>query len=164
MNEKRLPESITAEELVNARDVNGRFTAKNVWTVIKRNAGRKFMYEDADILLIVILDYFEWCDQLKQKYSYSHLCLWLGMSKQAYHEYKHNPKYAEAIGIAELIFEGDSEQKLMWAGSTMGAIFKLKNKHGWKDESTQHQHQNITSVTPQIIKNNDTPLLGNNDK
>lgn len=44
--------------------------------------------------------------------------------------------------MIESILEGDTEKKLMWAGSTQGAIFKLKNKHGWKDEVIQNQNIN----------------------
>ena len=49
------------------------------------------------------------------------------------------------MDIIDSIFEGDNEQRLMWAGSTQGAIFKLKNKHGWKDEQhNNNTNQNIT--------------------
>jgi len=91
--------------------------------------------------------YFEWADDVyKGKYAEADMRLFLGFhNRTSYSEYKHNPEFSNAIYILESIMEGDTEKKLMWAGSTQGAIFKLKNKHGWKDETTQHQ--TLTNVT-----------------
>jgi hypothetical protein len=46
--------------------------------------------------------------------------------------------------MLDLILEDYFERKLQWAGSTQGAIFWLKNKAGWRDETTQNQ--NVSQV------------------
>jgi hypothetical protein len=60
------------------------------------------------------------------------------MNRTDWHNYKHNyPEYFNTISHIEEMLEASWEKKLSWAGSTQGAIFWLKNKAGWKDESTQ---------------------------
>ena len=92
-------------------------------------------------------EYFEWADETqKGKYAEADFRLYVGfLSRESYRRYKENPKFSDAIYIIETMLEGDLEKKLMWAGSTQGAIFKLKNKHGWKDEQhNNNTNQNIT--------------------
>jgi len=131
------------------RDEKGRFTEKNMWSYVRENfnGGRPRHYDDPITLITKGLEYFEWCDQVRKgKYTEAGLRLFLGFTnRQSWSDYKHNPMFSDIIYTLESIMEDDVEQKLMWAGSTQGAIFKLKNKHGWKDEVTQHQ--TVTNVT-----------------
>ena len=128
------------------RDEKGRFTERNIWSLIKKNVGRPRLWETPEELLTAGLSYFEWADDVyKGKYAEADMRLYLGFhNRTSWHDYKHNPEFANVIYILESIMEGDTEKKLMWAASTQGAIFKLKNKFGWKDEVTQNQ--NITNV------------------
>lgn len=127
------------------RDEKGRFTEKNLWAyVMKEHNGRPRIYNTPEELLQKALEYFQWADDTqKGKYAEAHLRLWLGFSRFNWRDYKNNPEFSYVIDIIDSYLEGDSEQRLMWAGSTQGAIFKLKNKHGWKDE----QHNNNTNTT-----------------
>jgi len=145
------------------RDEKGKFIAKNTWQMLKEvySGGRPRVYDDADQMLLVAMEYFEWADEVhKGKYAEADLRLFLGFhGRTTWHDYKHNPKFTNAIYIIESILEGDTEKKLMWAGSTQGAIFKLKNKHGWKDEITQNQNV-ATVIQPQVVSVV-TPLASN---
>ena len=127
------------------RDEKGRFTEKNLWAYIKKDyIGRPRIYNTPEELFDKALEYFTWADDTqKVKYAEAHLRLWLGFSRSNWRDYKNNPDFSHVIDIIDSYLEGDSEQRLMWAGSTQGAIFKLKNKHGWKDE----QHNNNTNTT-----------------
>lgn len=126
------------------RDEKGRFTEKNLWSYCRKNlrGGRPRLYNDPIELLDKGLEFFEWCDETrKSKYTEAGLRLFLGFTnRESWRDYKNNPLFADSIHILETILEDDTEMKLMWAGSTQGAIFKLKNKYGWKDEVTQHQN------------------------
>ncbi len=148
------------------RDEKGKFIAKNTWQMLKEvySGGRPRVYDDPDQMLLVAMEYFEWADEVhKGKYAEADLRLFLGFhGRTTWHDYKHNPKFTNAIYIIESILEGDTEKKLMWAGSTQGAIFKLKNKHGWKDEITQNQNQTVTTVQPTIVSG--SPKLANDEK
>lgn len=127
------------------RDEKGRFTEKNLWAYVKKNVGRTRLYDTPEELLEKGLEFYDWCDETRRgKYTEAGLRLWLGMTKKNWFDYKHNPKFVTAIDILESLFEDDLEQKLMWVGSTQGAIFKLKNKHGWKDE--QHNTNINTTI------------------
>ena len=147
------------------RDENGRFTEKNIWSLLKKNVGRPRLWDTPEELMEAGLRYFEWADEVyKGKYAEADMRLFLGFhNRTSWHEYKHHPEYSNVISILEAIMEGDTEKKLMWAGSTQGAIFKLKNKHGWKDEVTQNVNQtNITAAFGTAIQSaqesgSDTP-------
>ena len=128
------------------RDEKGKFTEKNIWAYLDRNNGRPRKYNTPEELFDKAKEYFQWAeDTQKGKYAEAHLRLWLGFSRSNWRDYKQNPVFSHVIDIIDSILEGDSEQRLMWAGSTQGAIFKLKNKHGWKDEQhNNNTNQNIT--------------------
>jgi HD-GYP domain-containing protein (c-di-GMP phosphodiesterase class II) len=132
------------------RDEKGKFTAKNAWQMVRENynGGRPRIYNTPDELIETAMEYFEWADETqKGKYAEAHLRLHLKFyNRTSWKEYKDNPLFSNAIYIIESILEGDNEQKLMWAGSTQGAIFKLKNKHNWKDESTQNNINQSVNV------------------
>ena len=137
------------------RDEKGRFTEKNLWAYVRTNysGGRPRIYNSPDELLAKGLEYFDWCDSTRKgKYTEAGLRLYLGFTnRQSWHDYKVNPQFSDVIYTLETLMEDDTEQKLMWAGSTQGAIFKLKNKYGWKDEVTQNQ--NVTKVVANFGSN-----------
>lgn len=139
------------------RDEKGRFTEKNLWAFVKKNVGRPPTFRDADTLLQRAIDYFQWADDTRKgKYNEAHLRMWLGLNRKRWHEYKNKPEFSDAIDYITSFMEGDTDDRLMWAGSTQGAIFRLKNKYGWKDEATQNQH--ITGKREVIVIKSDTPL------
>lgn len=58
-----------------------------------------------------------------------------------------------ALDYLETTLEDYNELKLGWAGSTQGAIFWLKNKAGWKDESDQNINTTVTELKVEVDKN-----------
>lgn len=142
------------------RDDKGRFVERNICHLLRKvhAGGITKKYGTPDELLERGFEYFEWADDVhKGKYAYADLRLFIGfLSRNTWKTYKDDPLFQDAIYILESIMEGDLEKKLMWAGSTQGAIFKLKNKFQWTDEVTQHQ--NITGKREVIVIKSDTPL------
>jgi hypothetical protein len=129
------------------RDELGRFTEKNIWAFVKKNVGNPPKYKSGEELLEKALEYFKWCDDVRKgKYNESHLRMWLGFNRKNWYDYKNHPEYSNTIDFITSFMEGDTEDRLMWAGSTQGAIFKLKNKFGWKDESKQEVNQTTTII------------------
>ena len=121
------------------RDEKGKFTEKNIWSVMRTRVGKPKKYPTPEELAFKALEYFDWCTEVdKGKFAFAELRLYVGMNRTDWHNYKHNyPEYFNTISHIEEMLEASWEKKLQWAGSTQGAIFWLKNKAGWKDESTQ---------------------------
>lgn len=133
-------------EVEGGRDEKGRFTEKNLWAIVKKRIGKPKKYPTPEELAYQALEYFEWCGATKNKVTFAGLRVYIDFSRQDWHNYKTNyPDYFDTMSYIENLLEAEWEAKLGWAGSTQGAIFWLKNKAGWKDESTQNQ--NITQVT-----------------
>jgi hypothetical protein len=127
------------------RDEKGRFTEKNIWSVMRKNVGQPKKIPTPEELAYKALEYFDWCSEVdKGKFAFAELRLYVGMNRTDWHNYKHNyPEYFNTICHIEEMLEASWEKKLTWAGSTQGAIFWLKNKAGWKDE----QHNTNTNTT-----------------
>lgn len=125
--------------------VNGRFAKGNLWHLIRVNHGNTKLLDSPEHLAFKAKEYFDFCDkERKSKYNHAHLLLWLGISRKVYCDYKKLKDYGAVIDMIELFLEGETEDKLMWAGSTEGAKFKLKNKFGWVDEVSQNH--NVTTI------------------
>jgi hypothetical protein len=149
--------------MAEGRDDKGKFTEKNLYAqVYNDNQGRPSLYEDPQDVVEKGVEFFEWCLWARKgKLTSAGLRLWLGMSKTSYHNYSKKPDFMNALSYLETVLEDFNELKLGWAGSTQGAIFWLKNKAGWKDETDQNINQIVTEVKPQIIK--DSPPLENKE-
>jgi hypothetical protein len=145
------------------RDEKGRFTEKNIWAYVKKNVGRTPKYKKPEELLEKALEYFEWAANVRKgKFNEAHLRMWLGFTRSNWHQYLKRPEFCDTMDYITSFMEGEIEDKLMWAGSTQGAIFKLKNKYGWVDEVTQNQNQRLTEVKVEVIKSD--AKLSNNEK
>jgi hypothetical protein len=129
------------------RDEKGRFTEKNLYHLLVRSkTGRPYKVESPEALATKALEYFQWSDQYdKGKYTFAGLRLFIGFSRENWREYRKYSEFVDTMNQIEGILEDFFEKKLQWAGSTQGAIFWLKNKAGWKDESTVNE--NVTNVT-----------------
>ena len=75
--------------------------------------------------------------------------------------YKNRPEFSDAFDYLETTLEDYNELKLGWAGSTAGAVFWLKNKAGWTDETTQKNEVHIVEVKPEVVDG--TPPLENKE-
>lgn len=135
------------------RDEKGRFTEKNLYAhVYSERQGRPKIYETPEDIIEKGFEFFEWCEWARKgKITSAGLRLYLGLTKSTYHDYSKRPEFSDAINYLETTLEDYNELKLGWAGSTQGAIFWLKNKAGWKDESQQKIDQTITEVKPEVI-------------
>lgn len=127
------------------RDEKGRFTEKNLWSIAKKRVGHPKKYPTPEELAFTALEYFEWCATTKNKITMSGLRVYIDFSRENWREYKTYPEYVDTMNTIESLLEAEWEAKLGWAGSTQGAIFWLKNKASWRDETTQHQ--TLTNVT-----------------
>jgi hypothetical protein len=134
------------------RDEKGKFVVKNLYHLMRERIGRPLKIKSPEELALKALEYFEWSDQNdKGKYTFAGLRMWIGFSRENWREYKVKPDFVDTMNQIEGILEDFFEKKLQWAGSTQGAIFWLKNKAGWKDESQQKIDQTITEVKPEVI-------------
>jgi hypothetical protein len=118
------------------RDEKGRFTEKNFWAYVLKNAGRPAKYETPEALLEKAYEYFEWTDQHeKGKYTYEGLKLWLGLDRSNWRDYSNRPEFSHVMGILKSMLLKYSEQKLGWAGSFAGGQYFLKCHGGeeWQD-------------------------------
>lgn len=120
------------------RDEKGKFVLKNLYHLLAERAGRPLKMPTPQELAAKTVEYFEWSDQMdKGKYTFAGLRMYIGFSRENWREYKQKPEFVDTMNHIESVLEDFFEKKLQWAGSTQGAIFWLKNKAGWKDESTQ---------------------------
>lgn len=132
--------------MTEGRDEKGRFTEKNLWHIWRQRVGQPKKYPTPEELAFKSIEYFEWCEETKNKITQAGLRLYINFNREDWSNYKNNyPDYFDTMSHIETILESYFEAKLQWAGSTQGAIFWLKNKAGWKDESTQHQ--NVNNIT-----------------
>ena len=142
------------------RDEKGRFTEGNLYAqVYNETQGRPRIFADPQDLIEKGFDFFEWCNQhRKGKITMAGLRLWLGMNKERWSKYSQETDFRDAIEYLTSVLEDYNELKLGWAGSTQGAIFWLKNKAGWRDETEQKVNQVVTTVTPKVIVGDAPPL------
>lgn len=139
------------------RDEKGRFTERNLWSIMKKRVGKPKIYPTPEELAFKAIEYMEWattCD--KGKFTFAGLRFYVGFSRQDWHNYKNKyPEYFDTMNQIETMLEDYWEKKLGWGGSTQGAIFWLKNKAGWKDESTVNE--NVTNLTAKFGDNTIQP-------
>lgn len=122
------------------------FKEGNLFYLLRKSVGRPLKVRSAEELALRAIQYFEWANENdKGKYTFAGIKLFIGFSRENWREYKMKPDFVDVIDHIELLLEDFYEKKLHWAGSTQGAIFVLKNKAGWKDESTVNE--NVTRVT-----------------
>ena len=131
------------------RDESGKFIHKNLYHLMRSRIGQPKKYPTPEELASKGLEYFEWVAETKQKITFAGLRLYVNFSRQDWSRYKNEyPDYCDTMNHIEQLLEAEWEGKLGWAGSTQGAIFWLKNKAGWKDESDVNQ--NVTNITAQF--------------
>lgn len=133
---------------------------------IGNNGGRPPKYETPELLFAKIAEYIDFEDnnsgdrkEGKGKYTLEGCALYLGFcSVQSMYDYEKKEglnaeEFSYVIKRFKLWMQDYHVKGLRWGGTMMGSMFWLKNKSDYKDESTQHQNQNllITTVTPQVI-------------
>lgn len=99
----------------------------------KKKSGRPPKYATETSLAKVISDYFGECDEKKKMPNKAGLCLFLGISRETYSEYRE--RFSYAIKGADALIEDAWVQRLN-SNAPTGAIFYLKNafKEHYKDK------------------------------
>lgn len=109
--------------------------------------GRPRRYETPDQMEIGIQEYFRASDEAKQPYTMAGLCYALGFEDRgALCAYEVLSEFTSTVKRARLKIEDQKNRLLLSGAPPAGAIFDLKNNHGWKDVQT--------------VENIDTPRSG----
>jgi len=107
----------------------------------KNKGGRPPKFDAAADVVELITGYFEKCEVSRAMPNKAGLCIWLGISRDTYNEYKKKPGFADAIKACELMIENAWVQRL-GGNSPTGAIFYLKNAF-----SADYRDKQETDVT-----------------
>ena len=103
--------------------------------------GRPPKYSSEEDLRTEITAYFAQCDKKHEMPNKAGLCLFLGISRDTYNEYK-KTRFPDAIKASEATIEDAWVQRL--AGTTpTGAIFYLKN--AFSDDYRDRHETDVTS-------------------
>jgi hypothetical protein len=124
--------------------------AKTPKPYIKTPANTPF-YETAEALQAQVDDYREWCAEHDQRPTIAGLAYHLGYSdRNSIYDLEAHPRYSSTIKRARLAIESGIAADLCKWGP--GAIFILKNHHGYRDE--KHIQQTTTQVSdgPEMVK------------
>jgi len=103
-------------------------------------------------------EYFKKCDDTRQMPEKAGLCLFLGISRDTYSEYR--KKYPDTIKAIDLYIESNWVRRLSGQAAT-GAIFYLKN--AFKEEYKDRQETDITTQGQQITSINVVPIKQDED-
>ena len=140
------------------RDEKGRFTKGNLFSLGLQNNGRPPRFETPKEIAEKIAEYIEYADSMrggvdthgkgKGIYTIEGCALYLGFAtvKSMYDYEQRDSDFLYVLSRYRLFLTEWNAQKLYWGGTFAGAMFWLKNWGGYKDESTQNQHQTVTKV------------------
>lgn len=111
----------------------------------KSVGGRPPTYSDANVLEAKIKEYMRSCmsksgKRLVRMPNKAGLCLFLGISRDTYNEYK--KRFPDTINVSEKLIEDEWVQRLR-SSSPIGAIFYLKN--AYKEIYKDRQETDVTS-------------------
>lgn len=124
--------------------------------------GRPRIYRDdeADRFAQTIEEYFEACDRLGRKYTFSGLALCLGMSVRTLRDYKKEDAFSPSINRARLRIQDQYEQELFRSqGSTQGVQFALKNNfEDYKDETVIQNNISGSITVEEFLKDSGSEL------
>ena len=96
-------------------------------------SGQPPLYSSAEELAIKCSEYFQDCQELKEKATITGLALFLGFcSRQSIYDYKENQEYSYILKRAVTVIENHHEKR-MDGDKVAGSIFVLKNM-GWADK------------------------------
>ncbi len=104
------------------------------------NGGRPAKYTSGELLWLKANDFFELCDKTRQLPEKAGLCLYLGISRDTYSEYR--KKFPDSIKAIDMYIESSWVRRLNGQAAT-GAIFYLKN--AFRDEYKDRHETDITT-------------------
>jgi hypothetical protein len=103
-------------------------------------AGRPPKYKTADDLIAIAHRYFDICDKNRQLPEKAGLCLYLGITRETYNQYRKG-NFSDAIKQFDLFIESNWVRRLS-SNAPTGAIFYLKNAF-----SADYRDRTETDVT-----------------
>lgn len=118
--------------------------------------GRPPKFKNVEELIEKFDDYSSICDKNGVLPEKAGLCLFLGISRDTYSEYRKKPDYSDTIKGIDLYIESNWVRRLA-SSSPTGAIFYLKN--AFKEE---YRDRNETDITTNG-KTLPTPILNLNE-
>ena len=110
------------------------------------NGGRPPKYDDGEVLRAKASDYFRLCDDTHQKPEKAGLCLFLGIDKSTYNDYK--KKFPHVLKSMELFIESAWVRRLD-GQAAVGAIFYLKN--AFREDYKDKTETDMTLRTPKPL-------------
>jgi len=126
-----------------------------------KKVGRPLKFTDAKDMEEAINKYFEICDQTKEPYTISGICLALGMTRETLRQYAKIEKFSDLIKMAKLQVENRYEKRALTDDKPAGAIFLLKAHFGYSDrinlEHGMSEGSPKTKLTVEFIESNETP-------
>ncbi len=123
--------------------------------------GRPKSYTEVRTMQQKIEKYFQECEQKKEPYTITGLCMALDICRDTLSEYVKKEEFSDTIKKAKLKVENYLEKHLITDSSTTGIIFNLKNNFGWSDKQQIEHSGNVnnpfselsTEELRQLIKN-----------
>lgn len=107
--------------------------------------GRPKKYKDVEIMQQKIDKYFIECNNNKEPYTVTGLCIALDITRETLKEYLKKEDFSDTIKKAKLRIENYLEKHLITDSSTTGIIFNLKNNFGWSDKQQIEHSGNINN-------------------
>lgn len=101
---------------------------------MQKARGRPKAYTEVKIMQQKIDKYFKECNENKEPYTITGICIALDICRDTLLEYMKDEKFSDTIKKAKLKVENYLEKHLITDTSTTGIIFNLKNNFGWKDK------------------------------
>ena len=132
--------------------------------MVKHAGGRPTRFKSNLELVAAIEEYFEYCDNRAismyvkdlgdnvsisspAPYTMSGLARYLGVDRGTILSYSKQDEYYSTIRAAKSKIEEDIETRLLEGKNATGAIFALKNNHGWVDKSeVDNKHEVVQPI------------------
>jgi hypothetical protein len=87
-------------------------------------------------------------------YTMSGLARYLGVDRGTLLNYSKDGEFFSTIRAAKAKIEEDVETRLLEGRSSAGAIFALKNNHGWVDKSeVDNKHEVVQPILSNVAEN-----------
>lgn len=112
---------------------------------MKNKGGRPRKYTEVEIMQQRINKYFKQCDEKKEPYTITGLCIALDITRETLKEYLKKETFSDTIKKSKLRVENYLEKHLITDGSTTGIIFNLKNNFGWSDKQQIEHSGNVNN-------------------
>ena len=112
--------------------------------------GRPKKYTEVEIMQQKIEKYFQECEESKEPYTITGLCIALDITRETLSEYLKKDEFSDTIKKAKIRVENYLEKKLITCNNNAtGIIFNLKNNFGWKDKQ---ENINIDTSYEEYLK------------